>query len=77
MFGMMGAGKSTFSNTLINSSNHFQEGYDPSSVSRSILVASLNMPHGIKFNVFDVPGLGDPELKKLDYIKEFLSDLTS
>ena len=77
MFGMMGAGKSTFANTLINSSDHFRVGYDPESVSRSILVAPLNMPNGIKFNVFDVPGLGDPDLKKLDYVKDFLSDLTT
>ena len=75
MFGMMGAGKSTFSNTLLNKPGHFKEGDDADTVTSSIQVASVNMPGGGKLNVFDVPGLGDPDVEKLAYAKQFLADL--
>ena len=67
VLGMMGAGKSTFSNSLLDKPGHFHEGNDAEMVTTAIQVASVNKPGGGKFNVFDTPGLGDPAISKQQF----------
>ena len=64
MFGMMGVGKSTVSNTLL-ARQEFVEGEGAESVTSTIQVASVNKPGGGKLNVFDIPGMGDPDTTRI------------
>ena len=41
----------------------------------TIQVAQVTKPNGGELNVMDVPGLGDPDVEKLAYAKEFLKAL--
>ena len=75
MFGMMGVGKSTFSNTLLGK-EQFDEGEGAESVTEVIQVAEVQKPGGGMLNVFDVPGLGSPDETSLNHAKKFVSSLS-
>ena len=64
MFGMMGVGKSTFSNTLLGR-EEFVEGEGAESVTDTIQVAKVQKPDGGMLNVFDIPGMGDPDATRV------------
>ena len=74
MFGMMGAGKSTFANTLLGW-YQFKEGDGASSVTETIEKSGVKKPNGAWLNVLDVPGLGDPDVTKVKYCEKFMSAL--
>ena len=75
MFGMMGVGKSTFSNTLLGG-EQFKEGEGAETVTEAIQVAQVQKPGGGMLNVFDVPGLGDPDETQLNMAKKFVNSLS-
>ena len=75
MFGMMGVGKSTFSNTLLGQVK-FEEGEGADSVTTAIQVESVDKPDGSgKLNVLDMPGMGDPDATRIQMTNKLIKAL--
>ena len=76
LFGNMGAAKSSLGNTIIGKQNKFREGDSAASVTSVIQVESVDKPAGGKLHVLDVPGLGNPDVEKFEYAKQFIAELS-
>ena len=74
MFGMMGSGKSTVANTLLDR-YEFEEGDGADTVTAAVQVAKVPKIGGGMLNVFDTPGLGDSCSTKIRDANNFINSL--